>query len=141
GAQVPGPAVVAEANATTVVDEGWCGVVGPGGELRLDRRDAPAAPAVDAAADPVMLEVLHNLFMSLAEQMGARLEAAAQSVHIKARFVFSCALCDPHGSLIANATHMPVHLGSMGASVPAAIGRTAGAMRPGDVYAVNDPYH
>ncbi|HLS48451.1 MAG TPA: hydantoinase/oxoprolinase family protein, partial [Actinomycetaceae bacterium] len=95
GTQVRGPAVVAEANATTVVDEGWGAVVGPGGELRLERRTAVAAPGVDEAADPVMLEIFNNLFMSIAEQMGARLEATAQSVNIKERLDFSCALFDP----------------------------------------------
>src|SRR5690625_3722103 len=141
GTQVHGPAVVVEANATTVVDEGWGAVVGPGGELRLERRTAVAAPGVDEAADPVMLEIFNNLFMSIAEQMGARLEATAQSGNIKERLDFSCALFDPHGNLIANAPHMPVHLGSMGASVQEVVARTAGTMRPGDVYAVNDPYH
>ena len=141
GTQVRGPAVIAEANATTVVDEGWGAVVGPGGELRLDRRTAVAPPGVDQAADPVMLEIFNNLFMSIAEQMGARLEATSQSVNIKERLDFSCALFDTRGNLIANAPHMPVHLGSMGVSVQEVIARTAGTMRPGDVYAVNDPYH
>src|SRR5690625_5230444 len=141
GAAVTGPALVVEENATTVVDSGWRAVVGQTGELRLTRTSAVAAPDVATTADPVMLEVFNNLFMSIAEQMGARLEATAQSVNIKERLDFSCALFDPDGNLIANAPHMPVHLGSMGASVQEVIERTRGTMRPGDVYAVNDPYH
>lgn len=141
GAVVTGPALVVEANATTVVDDGWRAVVGQTGELRLTRTSAVAAPDVATTADPVMLEVFNNLFMSIAEQMGARLEATAQSVNIKERLDFSCALFDPDGNLIANAPHMPVHLGSMGAAVQEVIERTRGTMRPGDVYAVNDPYH
>ena len=88
-----------------------------------------------------MLEIFNNLFMSIAEQMGAALESTAQSVNIRERLDFSCALFDPEGNLIANAPHIPVHLGSMGTSVKEVVRRRAGAMRPGDVYAVNDPYH
>ena len=93
------------------------------------------------AADPVMLEIFNNLFMSIAEQMGVVLESTAQSVNIRERLDFSCALFDPEGNLIANAPHIPVHLGSMGTSVKEVVRRRAGVMRPGDVYAVNDPYH
>lgn len=92
-------------------------------------------------ADPVLLEVFNNLFMSIAEQMGARLESTAQSVNIKERLDFSCALFDPDGSLVANAPHIPVHLGSMGTSVQEVVRRRGDSMRPGDTYAVNDPYH
>ena len=88
-----------------------------------------------------MLEIFNNLFMSIAEQMGAALESTAQSVNIRERLDFSCALFDPDGNLIANAPHMPVHLGSMGASVKEVIRRRGGDIEPGDVYAVNDPYH
>src|SRR5690606_1476888 len=109
--------------------------------LRMDRVRQPAAVAASTQADPVRLEIFNNLFMSIAEQMGARLEQTAQSVNIKERLDFSCALFDPDGNLIANAPHMPVHLGSMGASVQEVIRRRAGTMKPGDVYAVNDPYH
>ncbi|WP_262391205.1 hydantoinase B/oxoprolinase family protein [Nocardiopsis sp. CNR-923] len=91
--------------------------------------------------DPVLLEVFNNLFMSIAEQMGARLEATAQSVNIKERLDFSCALFDPDGYLVANAPHMPVHLGSMGSTIREVIRRNPESLRPGDVYAVNDPYH
>ena len=92
-------------------------------------------------ADPVLLEIFNNLFMSIAEQMGARLESTAQSVNIKERLDFSCALFDPDGNLVANAPHIPVHLGSMGTSVKEVIRRRADRMKPGDAYAVNDPYH
>jgi 5-oxoprolinase (ATP-hydrolysing) len=142
GAAVTGPAIVAETDATTVVDDGWRATVTPQGHLLVERVRAAVEPGgAGTAADPVLLEIFNNLFMSIAEQMGARLESTAQSVNIKERLDFSCALFDPDGNLIANAPHMPVHLGSMGASVQEVIRRRAGAMRPGDVYAVNDPYH
>ncbi len=96
---------------------------------------------VDTEVDPVLLEIFNNLFMSIAEQMGARLESTAQSVNIKERLDFSCALFDPDGNLVANAPHIPVHLGSMGTSVKEVIRRRGASMRPGDTYAVNDPYH
>src|SRR5690606_20691414 len=96
---------------------------------------------LDTEADPVLLEVFNNLFMSIAEQMGARLESTAQSVNIKERLDFSCALFDPDGNLVANAPHIPVHLGSMGTSVKEVLRRRGSRMRPGDTYAVNDPYH
>ncbi|WP_176735598.1 hydantoinase B/oxoprolinase family protein, partial [Actinacidiphila rubida] len=141
GTSVTGPAVVTEANATTVVDPGWQAETGPEGHLLMRRVTAPADSTVGTEADPVMLEIFNNLFMSIAEQMGARLESTAQSVNIKERLDFSCALFDPDGNLIANAPHIPVHLGSMGTSVKEVVRRRAGAMAPGDTYAVNDPYH
>jgi 5-oxoprolinase (ATP-hydrolysing) len=142
GAAVTGPAIITEANATTVVDDGWRATVTGHGHLLVERVRAPAeVERVGTGVDPVLLEIFNNLFMSIAEQMGARLESTAQSVNIKERLDFSCALFDPAGNLIANAPHMPVHLGSMGASVQEVIRRRAGAMKPGDVYAVNDPYH
>ncbi|WP_116246764.1 hydantoinase B/oxoprolinase family protein [Nocardiopsis sp. FIRDI 009] len=141
GARVTGPAVVTEANATTVVDPGWRAVTRRTGHLVLERVAARAEGTVGTEADPVLLEVFNNLFMSIAEQMGARLEATAQSVNIKERLDFSCALFDPDGYLVANAPHMPVHLGSMGATIREVVRRNGDDMRPGDVYAVNDPYH
>jgi 5-oxoprolinase (ATP-hydrolysing) len=142
GATVTGPAIIAEANATTVVDDGWRASLTRHGHLLVERvRDPVQAGRTGVEVDPVMLEIFNNLFMSIAEQMGARLESTAQSVNIKERLDFSCALFDPDGNLIANAPHMPVHLGSMGASVQEVIRRRSGAMRPGEVYAVNDPYH
>ncbi|MFI7011456.1 hydantoinase B/oxoprolinase family protein [Streptomyces sp. NPDC050145] len=140
GLRVTGPAIVTEANATTVVDEGWSAALDDEGHLVMERVAAPAPPQAHTAADPVLLEVFNNLFMSIAEQMGARLESTAQSVNIKERLDFSCALFDPEGNLVANAPHIPVHLGSMGTSVKEVVRRRP-SMRPGDAYAVNDPYH
>ncbi|MGI5154168.1 hydantoinase B/oxoprolinase family protein [Microbispora sp. CA-102843] len=142
GDTIGGPAIVAEADATTVVDDGWRAGVTPYGHLLLERvRARPRAAGVTTEADPVMLEVFNNLFMSVAEQMGARLGSTAQSVNIRERLDFSCALFDSGGDLIANAPHIPVHLGSMGASVKEVVRRRGDGMRPGDVYAINDPYH
>jgi 5-oxoprolinase (ATP-hydrolysing) len=141
GQRVAGPAIIAEANATTVVDDGWEAETTAAGQLVVRRVAAPADTDVGTAADPVLLEVFNNLFMSIAEQMGAALESTSQSVNIRERLDFSCALFEPDGNLIANAPHMPVHLGSMGTSVKEVIRRREGDLRPGDVYAVNDPYH
>jgi 5-oxoprolinase (ATP-hydrolysing) len=138
--EVTGPAIIAEANATTVVDPGWTARMSDG-HLVARRVAAPQGTEVGTEADPVMLEIFNNLFMSIAEQMGVALESTAQSVNIRERLDFSCALFDSDGSLIANAPHIPVHLGSMGTSVKEVIRRRAEQMRPGDVYAVNDPYH
>lgn len=139
---VTGPAVIAEDGATTVVDPGWQAALGPTGHLLLARaRPRPAGQAVGTRVDPVMLEVFNNLFMSIAEQMGVRLENTARSVNIKERLDFSCALFDADGNLIANAPHIPVHLGSMGESIKEVLRRNGDTMRPGDVYAINDPYH
>lgn len=142
GDTLDGPAVIAEADATTVVDPGWRAAVGEHGHLLLTRvRPRPGRVAVGTEVDPVMLEIFNNLFMSIAEQMGVRLENTAHSVNIKERLDFSCALFDPEGNLIANAPHIPVHLGSMGESIKEVLRRNEGTMRPGDAYAVNDPYH
>ncbi|MFE7139187.1 hydantoinase B/oxoprolinase family protein [Streptomyces sp. NPDC057644] len=139
---VTGPAIVAEDDATTVVDPGWQAEAAPTGHLVLTRSTPrPERTAVGTRVDPVMLEVFNNLFMSIAEQMGVRLENTAHSVNIKERLDFSCALFDAEGNLIANAPHIPVHLGSMGESIKEVLRRNEGDLRPGDVYAVNDPYH
>ncbi|MFF4862606.1 hydantoinase B/oxoprolinase family protein [Streptomyces sp. NPDC001231] len=141
GEAVTGPAIVTEASATTVVDDGWRAVARDDGHLVLERVAVTQSSDLGTEADPVLLEVFNNLFMSIAEQMGARLESTAQSVNIKERLDFSCALFDPDGNLVANAPHIPVHLGSMGTSVKEVIRRRGPRMRPGDTYAVNDPYH
>ena len=141
GHSVTGPAIITEANATTLVDTGWRAAVTPTGHLLVERVAARKEADVSTEADPVLLEVFNNLFMSIAEQMGARLESTAQSVNIKERLDFSCALFNPDGDLIANAPHIPVHLGSMGTAVKEVIRRRAGTMKPGDAYAVNDPYN
>ncbi|HEY2304459.1 MAG TPA: hydantoinase/oxoprolinase family protein, partial [Streptosporangiaceae bacterium] len=142
GAGVDGPALIAEDFATTVVEPGWRAQVTPGLDLLLTRV-APRTGRSEASTevDPVLLEIFNNLFMSVAEQMGARLRATAHSVNIKERLDFSCAVFDASGGLIANAPHMPVHLGSMGESIAMVAVRNAGTMRPGDVYMLNDPYH
>ncbi|HNT38633.1 MAG TPA: hydantoinase B/oxoprolinase family protein [Rubrivivax sp.] len=141
GAAIDGPAIIAERNATTVVDPGWRAMRMPSGALELARvLPRTRAHAVGTEVDPVMLEVFNNLFMNIAEQMGLRLQNTAYSVNIKERLDFSCALFDAHGELIANAPHMPVHLGSMSESIRTVIARNP-AMRRGDVYVLNDPYH
>ncbi len=144
GDTLTGPAIIAEDDATTVLDPGWQARAGERGHLLLTRtRPRAGGPAVGTDADPVMLEVFNSLFMAIAEQMGVRLENTAHSVNIKERLDFSCALFDHEGNLIANAPHIPVHLGSMGESIKEVLKRRRGTcdLRPGDVYAVNDPYH
>lgn len=142
GLFVDGPAIIAEQNATTVVEPGWRARVTELDHLVLERvRPREARRAIGTTVDPVMLEVFNNLFMNIAEQMGLQLQNTAYSVNIKERLDFSCALFDKDGQLIANAPHMPVHLGSMSESIRTVITRNAGRMQPGDVYALNDPYH
>jgi 5-oxoprolinase (ATP-hydrolysing) len=141
GQAVGGPAIIAEDLATTVVEPGWRAVVTGHGDLLLERVTArPDRAGATTRADPVLLEIFNNLFMSVAEQMGVRLQATAQSVNIKERLDFSCAVFDAEGGLIANAPHMPVHLGSMGESIKMVIERNPN-LRRGDVYVLNDPYH
>ena len=142
GDRIAGPAVVAEQNATTVVEPDWAATLTARDDLLLER----VAPlkrehAIGTSADPVLLEVFNNLFMAIAEQMGVTLSNTAYSVNIKERLDFSCALFDAEGQLIANAPHMPVHLGSMGESVRTVIARRRGTMRPGDVFVLNAPYN
>jgi 5-oxoprolinase (ATP-hydrolysing) len=141
GAAIDGPAVIAEKNATTVVEPGWRATVTASGALELQRVQPRAARhAAGTAVDPVRLEVFNNLFMNIAEQMGLRLQNTAHSVNIKERLDFSCALFSAAGELVANAPHVPVHLGSMSESIKTVIERNP-AMQPGDVYVLNDPYH
>lgn len=142
GDWIDGPAIVAEQNATTVVDPGWRAEVTPLDHLVLRRvRPRAARHAAGTSVDPVLLEIFNNLFMSIAEQMGLRLQNTAYSVNIKERLDFSCALFDRDGNLIANAPHMPVHLGSMSESIKTVMRENMGRMKPGDAYVVNDPYH
>jgi 5-oxoprolinase (ATP-hydrolysing) len=142
GGAVPGPAIIAEANATTVVEPGWTATLDTRDDLVLNRSGpAPARQAIGTGADPVRLEIFNNLFMSIAEQMGYRLQGTAHSVNVKERLDFSCAIFDAEGNLIVNAPHMPVHLGSMGESVKEVIAARRGTMKPGDAYMLNDPYH
>ena len=142
GDRIDGPAIIAEANATTVVEPGWRAEVGARNHLVLTRATKLSERvAIGTEVDPVMLEVFNNLFMSIAEQMGVALRNTAYSVNIKERLDFSCAIFDPGGRLVANAPHIPVHLGSMSESVQVIIRLHRDAMRPGDVYALNAPYN
>ena len=143
GRSIAGPAIIAERNATTIVEPGWPARVTALDHLVLERDDAARRRGAPPArrVDPVLLEVFNNLFMNIAEQMGLQLQNTAYSVNIKERLDFSCALFDADGNLIANAPHMPVHLGSMSESIKTVIARNAGTMQRGDVYVLNDPYH
>lgn len=142
GDVIPGPAIIAEKNATTVVEPGWQATLTALDHLELVRTMPRAQRfAAGTQVDPVLLEVFNNLFMNIAEQMGLQLQNTAYSVNIKERLDFSCALFDAEGHLIANAPHMPVHLGSMGESIQTVIRENRGRMKPGDVYVLNDPYH
>jgi 5-oxoprolinase (ATP-hydrolysing) len=142
GDVIDGPAIIAEKNATTVVEPGWQARLTELDHLLLLRVHARAVQyAAGTQADPVLLEVFNNLFMNIAEQMGLQLQNTAYSVNIKERLDFSCALFSAEGQLIANAPHMPVHLGSMGESIQTVIQENKGRMQPGDVFVLNDPYH
>jgi len=139
---ITGPAIIAEQNATTVVEPGWEAALTALDHLVLERRARRVVQfAAGTTVDPVLLEVFNNLFMNIAEQMGLQLQNTAYSVNIKERLDFSCALFDAEGNLIANAPHMPVHLGSMGESIKTVVRANAATMQPGDVYVLNDPYH
>jgi len=142
GDRVDGPAIVIEKNSTNVIEPGWRAEFTAKGHLVLTRAiPAERGIAIGTRVDPVMLEIFNNLFMSIAEQMGSTLEKTSHSVNIKERLDFSCALFDKDGQLIANAPHMPVHLGSMGESVQTIIRERGAAMGPGDVYVLNAPYN
>ncbi|KLI64986.1 hydantoinase B/oxoprolinase family protein [Aurantiacibacter marinus] len=145
GEAITGPAIIPASGSTTVLEEGWIAERAAEGTLVLTRT-APRerAPAAGTAVDPVRLAIFNNAFMAIAEEMGVVLEATASSVNIKERLDFSCALFDAEGALIANAPHIPVHLGSMGASIRRVIENRATStrgIRRGDAYVVNDPYH
>jgi 5-oxoprolinase (ATP-hydrolysing) len=154
---VTGPALIVEPHSTLVLEPGWQAKRLPGGELMLEASESTARPGASAdsrrqprepqsngaseATLPGRIEVFNNLFMHIAEQMGEVLKSTAQSVNIKERLDYSCALFDAEGGLVANAPHMPVHLGSMGASVRAVINAEQGRMQPGDSWLINSPYH
>jgi 5-oxoprolinase (ATP-hydrolysing) len=141
GQQVAGPAIIIEPNQTVVVEEGWSAKLTARDHLVLVRAKALVQnAAIGTKADPVMLEIFNNLFMSIAEQMGVTLQNTAYSVNIKERLDFSCAVFDPTASLVANAPHMPVHLGSMDRSVETVIANNP-VIKPGDVYCLNAPYN
>ncbi len=142
GNRVAGPALIVEPHQTIVVEPGWRASINALDHIVLDRVEAlERAHAIGTQADPVMLEVFNNLFMSIAEQMGVTLQNTAYSVNIKERLDFSCAVFSADGSLVANAPHMPVHLGSMDRSVETIIEQNAGDIHPGDVFILNAPYN
>ncbi|MBZ9846761.1 hydantoinase B/oxoprolinase family protein [Mesorhizobium sp. CA14] len=139
---IAGPALIIEPNQTIVVEPGWRAEITNLDYVVIRRTERKArAAALGTEADPVMLEVFNNLFMSIAEQMGVTLQNTAYSVNIKERLDFSCAVFDRHGALVANAPHMPVHLGSMDRSVETIIRLNSGDIHPGDVFALNAPYN
>ena len=150
GDRIAGPAMIAEAHASTMVEAGWVAEIDLHGGLRLQRLAAPRAglpetgpetgPESGPRADPIRLALFNAVFMSVAEEMGTVLQNTALSVNIRERLDFSCALFDTHGSLIANAPHVPVHLGAMGESVRHVIARRGATLAPGDAVALNDPF-
>jgi 5-oxoprolinase (ATP-hydrolysing) len=142
GSRVAGPALIIEDHQTIVVEPGWGADITAKNHVLLTRREKKQRmAAIGTEADPVMLEVFNNLFMSIAEQMGVTLQNTAYSVNIKERLDFSCAVFDRNGALVANAPHMPVHLGSMDRSVETIIRLNKGDIEPGDVFALNAPYN
>ena len=142
GALIDGPAIISEAVATTIIEPGWRATMTARGDLVIERVvAAQRIAAIGTDVDPVMLEVFNNLYMSIAEQMGVTLQNTAYSVNIKERLDFSCAIFAPDGNLVANAPHMPVHLGSMSESIRVVIRENASRMTPGDVYMLNAPYN
>jgi len=139
---IKGPAVIVEDTGTIVVEPGWQAALQTSGDIILQRyQSMPTRVAIGTSVDPIMLEIFNNLFMSIAEQMGLILENTAASVNIKERLDFSCAIFDNTGDLIANAPHMPVHLGSMGESIKTVIRERCGTMKRGDAYVLNAPYN
>ncbi len=141
GSIVHGPALIIDANSTTVVEVGWQATVAGDGHLILTRHQTGIKPrSLGPERDPARIEIFSNFFMSIAERMGGVLQSTARSVNIKERLDFSCAVFDTDGNLIANAPHMPVHLGSMGESVRVVRLKHAAAMKPGDSYVLNAPH-
>jgi 5-oxoprolinase (ATP-hydrolysing) len=143
GNRVKGPALIIEANQTIVIEPGWTARITEADHVVLSRHEKmQRSQAIGTKqADPILLEVFNNLFMNIAEQMGVALQNTAHSVNIKERLDFSCAVFDADGALVANAPHMPVHLGSMDRSVETIIRLNEGKIRPGDVFALNAPYN
>ena len=143
GFSLQGPALILETGATTSVDDGWRAEITPQGDLLLTRTTADAPRAIGADADPILLEIFNNRFMAVAEEMGLALQTTAASVNIRERLDFSCAVFDAAGGLVANAPHIPVHLGSMSASIRAVISARSNdgrGMKPGDIYMLNAPH-
>jgi 5-oxoprolinase (ATP-hydrolysing) len=143
GDRIAGPALIREANATTVVEPGWAAEITALDHMLLRRTERLATrPAAGSSRpDPVLLELFNNLFMNVAEQTGAVLQNTSMSVNIKERLDFSCAIFDAQGFLVANAPHVPVHLGAMGESVRTVLSNRRGTLKPGDVVALNNPFN
>ena len=143
GTAIDGPAIIAEANGTTVIDAGWAGTINDRGHLLLEQEGELRRQTAgeETTPDPVRLEVFNRLFMHIAEQMGTVLQNTALSVNIRERLDFSCALFDDKGRLVSNAPHMPVHLGSMGESVRSVIAAKGSELKPGDAIMLNSPYN
>ncbi|MEM9808045.1 MAG: hydantoinase B/oxoprolinase family protein, partial [Cyanobacteria bacterium P01_D01_bin.56] len=149
GDQISGPAIIVEATGTNVIEPGWQGEISDRNHLILSKVSVTQTEqlavtqslATSAKPDPVMLEIFNNLFMAIAEQMGFTLQKTSYSVNIKERLDFSCAIFDQQGQLVANAPHIPVHLGSMGESIKSLIAAKGNSLRPGDVYILNNPYN
>ena len=142
GWSADGPATIIESGGTNVIESGWRASIHKGGMLEIVRaKPLERREVLGTDVDPIMLEVFNNLFMSIAEQMGVTLENTAYSVNIKERLDFSCAIFSPQGELVANAPHLPVHLGAMGESVTVVLRMNKDRMSPGDVYALNTPYN
>ena len=142
GHSIKGPALLIEPHQTIMIEAGWAATLTARDHLvlkRVEQREKRVAAGTEA--DPVLLEIFNNLFMSIAEQMGVTLQNTASSVNIKERLDFSCAVFDHEGRLVANAPHMPVHLGSMDRSVETIIRMNEGKIRPGDVFMLNAPYN
>lgn len=144
GDRIAGPALIIEATGTNVIEPGWQGEI-QGNNLILQRletiSEGKVTPTSAAKPDPVLLEIFNNLFQAIAEQMGVTLQNTSYSVNIKERLDFSCAIFDHQGQLVANAPHIPVHLGSMGESVQTIVQARQGTIQPGDVYMLNNPYN
>lgn len=145
GTPISSPALIIEPTGTNVIEPGWQGEITPRGDLILTRItpqiSASPQPCSQTRPDPVLLEIFNNFFRAIAEQMGVTLQNTSTSVNIKERLDFSCAIFDQWGQLVANAPHIPVHLGSMSASVEALIADQGKSLQPGDVYLLNNPYH
>ena len=142
GVLIKGPAIITESTGTNIIEPGWQGTIDTLGNLVLNRYEKKSRTvAIGTQVDPIMLEVFNNLFMSIAEQMGTTLANTAYSVNIKERLDFSCALFDARGNLVANAPHVPVHLGSMSESVRTVARLNQHSMKPGDSYMLNAPFN
>ncbi|MEP0869676.1 hydantoinase B/oxoprolinase family protein [Trichocoleus desertorum AS-A10] len=142
GDRISGPAIIIEATGTNVIEPGWQAEVNERNHLVLKRiQPLTRQQAIGTNVDPVMLEIFNNLFMAIAEQMGFTLQNTSYSVNIKERLDFSCAVFDGQGQLVANAPHIPVHLGSMSESVQSLLAAKGDQLKPGDVYAINNPYN